>query len=237
MLSCGLTASATLSIAPGLALLFDVDGVLVDSNPVHVASWAAYLARFGIPFDEETRQRMYGQHNYSLVRSLFGSHLTHDEILAHGTAKEALYREMMAGQLERCVLPGLRDFLAALPPLPLAVASNAERANVDFVLRRAGLEPYVPIALDGSQVERPKPCPDIYLLAAARLAVAPVDCIVFEDSHSGVESARAAGMRVVGIASTHTDLPGVELMIRDFTSPALPAWLAAQRPQTVSAGR
>lgn len=80
--------------------------------------------------------------------------------------------------------------------------------------------------VDGHQVARPKPHPDIYLRAAELLDTLPQDCVVFEDSFTGIEAARAAGMAVVGIGTTHDQLPGVDLEIPDFMSPALEPWLA-----------
>jgi beta-phosphoglucomutase-like phosphatase (HAD superfamily) len=82
--------------------------------------------------------------------------------------------------------------------------------------------------VDGHQVARPKPHPDIYLRAAELLGVPPEDCVVFEDSLTGIQAARAAGMAVVGVGTTHDELPGVGLEIRDFTSPALEPWLATR---------
>jgi beta-phosphoglucomutase-like phosphatase (HAD superfamily) len=80
------------------------------------------------------------------------------------------------------------------------------------------------------QVQRPKPFPDIYLNAARQLGIAPANCVVFEDSPTGVEAARAAGMRIVGVETTPTDFQGIHLRIHDFLDPQLEPWLAAQHP-------
>jgi beta-phosphoglucomutase len=82
--------------------------------------------------------------------------------------------------------------------------------------------------VDGHQVTHPKPHPEVYLAAAERLGAAPADCIVLEDSHSGVEAGRAAGMRVIGIRTTHGNLPGTEITVDNFLSGELTEWLAAQ---------
>ena len=128
------------------------------------------------------------------------------------------------------LVPGVRAFLERVQTAPLGIASNAERANIDFVLDGADLRKYFRAIVDGSEVARAKPAPDIYLRAAAGLGVAPHDCIVFEDSPVGVAAARAAGARVVGIQTHSEDLNGVEFQARDFTDPALEAWLRVQRP-------
>jgi len=88
------------------------------------------------------------------------------------------------------------------------------------------------VVVDGHQVRQAKPHPEIYLRAAELLSAAPRNCIVFEDSFSGVEAARAAGARVVGLKTTHRELPGTELAIDDFNSPDLEAWMRAQVPDT-----
>jgi beta-phosphoglucomutase len=108
----------------------------------------------------------------------------------------------------------------------MAVGTNAEPANLEFVLREAGLSQYFRALVDGHQVRRGKPHPEVYLLAAELLRAAPEFCVVFEDSATGVEAGLAAGMRVVGIGTTCAELPGVSLLIEDFNDPALEIWLA-----------
>jgi HAD superfamily hydrolase (TIGR01509 family) len=170
---------------------------------------------------------MYGRRNDEIVRDFFGEHLSADEVAARGFQKEALYREMVADRVEAMLLPGLRDFIERHQSVPKAIASNAEPANVDFLLDRAGLRPAFQVIVDGHQVERPKPAPDIYLKAAGLLGVDPGNCVVFEDSYSGVEAGIAAGMPVVGLATTHDNLPGTWLTVDNFTSGDLEEWLAS----------
>lgn len=210
--------------APG-ALLFDMDGVLLDSNPVHAQAWVAYNRRFGVETDQTMLSRMYGRHNAELLRDFLGAHLSDAEVAAHGAAKEALYREMMAPQLELRLLPGLRQFLARHAAMPMGVATNAERPNVDLVLRQAGLQHFFPVVVDGNQVARPKPSPDIYLKAAALLGVEPARCIVFEDSHTGVAAGRAAGMPVVALRTTHREFRDAQYVMDDFLDTGLERWL------------
>lgn len=209
------------------AFLFDMDGVIVDSNHWHRESWAEYNRRHGIETTEVMQQRMYGKRNDMIVRDFFGPHLTEAEIFAHGAAKEALYREMLAPHLEATLVPGLVPFLERHPNMPMAVATNAERPNVEFVLREADLDRFFPVAVDGQQVKNPKPHPDVYLRAAELLGVAPANCIVFEDSYGGVAAGLAAGMRVIGVTTTYAELPGASLLVTDFNDPSLEAWLTA----------
>lgn len=205
-----------------------MDGVIVHSTPLHNRAWEIYLARHGrAPGDIEAR--MHGLRNDDIVRDYFGEHLTEADVHRHGADKEALYRELMRPQLERWLVPGVRSFLAAYSAVAKAVASNAERANIDFVLGEAALGSHFAHIVDGHQAERPKPFPDIYLAAAKLLGVDPANCIVFEDSLAGVQAAHEAGTRVVGLTTTLPQLPRVSLAVGDFHAPALHAWLAAQR--------
>ena len=215
-------------MARNLALILDMDGVILHSNPLHRAAWELYSRRFGIEVDEAMHQRMYGRRNDDIVRDFFGSQLTPEQVHEHGAAKERLYREMMGPVINESLVPGVREFLERHRDLPLAMATSAEPENVDFLLERARLRPYFRAVVDGHQVHHPKPHPEIYLKAAERLGIAPHDCVAFEDSFAGVQSGQAAGMAVVGVLTTHDELPGVDLVIRDFNSPELEPWLASR---------
>jgi beta-phosphoglucomutase len=213
--------------ASRLALIFDMDGVIVDSNPAHRQAWEIFNRRYGIETSEEMHQRMYGKRNDEIVRDFFGD-LPAGEAAARGAAKEVVYRGLIGERLESLLVPGVRQFLERYAALPKAVASNAEPANIQFVLDIAGLRRYFRVVVDGNQVRHPKPDPEIYLRAAELLGWAPRNCIVFEDSYAGVEAARVAGMRVVGILTTHAELPGAALSVHNFTSGDLQEWLRAQ---------
>jgi beta-phosphoglucomutase len=217
-----------LHLEPGLALLFDMDGVIIDSGPAHRQAWTIFNRRFGLETTEAMHERNFGKHNDRIVRDFFGQDLTEEEVAARGAAKERVYRETISGDVGRMLVPGLRQFLDRYRETPKAVASNAERPNIDFVLEEAGLRPYFRAVLDGDQVHKPKPDPEIYLRAAHLLGVSPQNCIVFEDSYSGIAAGRAAGARVVGIRTSHEELPGAALTIDDFRSGELDAWLCAQ---------
>jgi len=211
-----------------IALIFDMDGVIVDSNGLHRESWEVFNRRYGLETTEEMHQRMYGKRNDQIVRDFFGDGITALEVDARGRAKEHLYREMMSGRTRSFQVPGLREFLERHRDLPMGVASNAEPENVTFVLDELGLQPYFRVVVDGHQVQHPKPHPDIYLRAAELLETEPANCVVFEDSYSGAAAAVAAGMRVIGLRTTFDNLPGTLLTIDNFLSGDLESWLQAQ---------
>lgn len=217
-----------LTLNPELALIFDLDGVVIDSMPMHTLAWERYLEANSID-PSNVEARMHGKRNDELVRDLFGSDLDDAAVFEHGAAKERLFREMMGATLEAKLVPGIREFLAeASKMVPLAVGTNAEPANVDFSLDGAGVRQYFSAIVDGSQVARAKPAPDVYLRGAELLGVDPANCIVFEDSPVGIRAARAAGMRVVGLLTHAARLEDVDLAVRDFLQPELPLWLSAQ---------
>ena len=215
-------------LAEGLALVFDMDGVLVNSNPVHRQAWVRFNLRYGLETSAAMLERMYGKRNDDIIRDFFGDGLTPEEVTARGAEKEKLYRQMIDGRMEEMLVPGLRRFLDLHRRAPLAVASNAEPENVRFVIDRAKLGDYFRVVVDGHQVGRPKPDPEVYLRAAELLGVAPPNCLVFEDSHSGVAAAQAAGMRVVGLRTTYGNLPGASICVDNFRDGELDTWLAAQ---------
>ena len=212
-----------------IALIFDMDGVIIDSNPLHRQAWAAFNRRYGLETTEAMQRRMYGKRNDQIVRDYFGEGISPEEVEARGRAKERLYREMLAGRTEEMLVPGLREFLERYRDLPMGVGSNAEPENIALVLDETGLRGYFRAVVDGHQVRHPKPDPEVYLRVAELLETDPAECIVFEDSHSGAAAAVAAGMRVIGISTTDDNLSGTAITIDNFRSGDLDLWLQAQK--------
>jgi beta-phosphoglucomutase family hydrolase len=202
-----------------------MDGVIIDSNPLHRLAWEEYNRRHGVETTEAMHDHMYGKRNDAIIRDFLGHHLTDEDVHRHSDEKERLYREMMLPRVPESLVPGIREFLELHAGHPMAVASNANAVNVRFVLDEAGLASFFRVSVHGGQVKRGKPHPDIYLKAAELLGVPAEACVVFEDSVTGVAAGLAAGMPVVGLATTHDELPGVSLLVRDFRDPALSLWL------------
>jgi beta-phosphoglucomutase len=203
------------------ALIFDMDGVIIHSNPYHREAWIAYNRRHGLETTEAMEQFMYGKRNDIIVRKFYGDALTEQQVFAHGAGKEALYREMILSSVTEALVPGIREFLEAHQHLPIGLATNAEAANARFTLERSGLGHLFRAVVDGQQVQHAKPHPEIYLKVSEMLQAPPPDCLVFEDSYSGVEAARAAGMAVIGLRTTHPDLPGTLFTVDNFLDPRL----------------
>ena len=200
-------------------VIFDMDGVIIDSNPFHKISLRQFCEKYGYHLsDQELISKIYGRTNKEWIANLFGA-LTKEELAHYGEEKEALFREIYKNDIH--ALKGLPEFLRSLEVknIPIAIGTSAPRSNVDFVLSHTQLEKYFTVILDESDVAHGKPNPEIYLKVAARLGVEPSRCIVFEDSLSGVESARRAGAKVVGVATTHSfeELSHTDFVIQDFT--------------------
>ena len=203
------------------AVIFDMDGVIVDTNPHHRTAWRDYYQRHGKTLsDKDFLQHVAGKHNSDIVAHLFaGQTLTPDEVLRIGNEKETLFRELYRPDITP--VAGLVDFLRALKAADVrtAVATSAPIENLDFVLDTLDIRPYFDALLSENMVSHPKPDPEIYEKAAEMLGVEPVECVIFEDSMTGIQAAKASGAFVVGVATTQSpDELGafVDDTIRDF---------------------
>lgn len=201
------------------AFIFDMDGVIIHSNPYHKIALHQFCEKYGYHLKEdELRNRIYGRTNKQWITNLFGRTLSPEELHFYAEEKEALFRELMKDDMKP--LPGLPTFLDKLNEYKFAraIGTSAPKSNVDFVMSKTNLGDYFSTILDDSFVENGKPHPEIYLKCAAALNLAPENCIVFEDSLSGVASGKAAGAKVVGVATTHThqELAGTNFVIDDF---------------------
>ena len=180
-----------------------MDGVLVDSNPFHLAKWIAFLGERGIAFDrDELPGQIFGERNDTVLRRFLGQDLTRVESRRLSEELEARFREAFRPHARP--LPGLVPLIDECRDagIPMAVASSAMRKNVDFVVEALGLAPRLQAVISGDEVSRAKPDPEIYLLAAQRLGVDPAGAVAFEDSFVGIEAVLRAGMKCVAIAST-----------------------------------
>ena len=210
------------------AFLFDMDGVIVDSNPYHKIALQQFCAQHGHQLTEDQlRDKIYGRTNKDWIPNLFGE-VAPEQVSRYADEKEALFRDLYKQDVRP--LKGLVNFLEQADQLnvPRAIATSAPRANVDFTLAGTGIAKYFDTILDDSFVTKGKPDPEIYLKTAAALGFDPGRCIVFEDSLSGVQAGKRAGCKVVGLATTHTaeELAATDLVINDFDEITVAALLA-----------
>ena len=201
------------------AVLFDMDGVIVDSNPHHKLAFQAFLKKYNRSLtDDELKTHVYGRTNQEGMPYIFGRTLAAAELAALADEKEALFRKLYRADIRP--VAGLVPFLQALKGrrVPMAVGTSAPSANLDFVLDSLDIRSYFDALLDSTFVSRGKPDPEIYLKAAAELGMPPSQCIVIEDSLAGVQAGLDAGAKVVGITTTHTaeELANTHLVIQNF---------------------
>ena len=186
------------------AAIFDWDGVILDSSKHHEESWERLAKEERKILPEGHFLRGFGRRNVEIMRDLLQWSDDLEEIQRLSLRKEELYREVVEDWGIQS-LPGVRTWLERLDQagIPCAIGSSTEQKNVRLGLRLLGLESFFRNAVTAEHVQRGKPAPDVFLEAARRLEFAPQRCVVFEDAPSGVAAARAAGMRVVGVTTTH----------------------------------
>ena len=185
------------------AVIFDIDGTIVDNMHLHAEAFAVFAERHGLPaLTTEDRARLDGRRNSEIFPILFKRDVPRDEWLAYEREKEGLYRELSRGRL--APMNGLHRLIRQLEHerIPTALATSAPQLNVAHTLAELGLAGAFPIIVRGDEVPRGKPAPDVFLEAARRLGVEPADCLVFEDAPMGIEAAQAAGMRVVALTTS-----------------------------------
>lgn len=186
------------------ALIFDMDGTLVDSMPWHAKSWVEFTRRHGIAIDvAELMRRTTGRTGAECMAELFQREIEPAQARALVAEKEGIYRALFAPVFAE--VPGLRAFWgeAARGGLKLALGTAGDRHNIDFTLTRLALPSAPAVVVGGDEGLAGKPEAAIFLEAARRMGVAPADCIVFEDAPFGIEAARRAGMRAVAVCTSH----------------------------------
>ncbi|NIN00056.1 MAG: beta-phosphoglucomutase family hydrolase [candidate division Zixibacteria bacterium] len=202
-----------------LAVIFDMDGVIVDNMKYHKKAWELFLMKYAPDMDGEEFSENFGKVNKDLLKIVFQREVTDEEESRFGDEKEALYRELYAEDI--APTDGLVEFLHELKEnsVKTAVASAAPKVNVDFVFEKTGLRQYFDVSIDANDVTRGKPDPEIYLKTAEKLNCPPEACLVFEDSMPGIQAGRNAGMKVIGVATSHPadKLKDTEFVIKDFT--------------------
>jgi beta-phosphoglucomutase family hydrolase len=190
------------------AVLWDMDGTLIDSEEFHWISWRDTMAREGIAITHEQFLSSFGQRNDSIVPRWLGTGATPERIERVADAKEELYR-LMVRRDGISPLPGVEDWLRRLHDQGWlqAIASAAPRANVDAVLEALSATHVFQAIVSAEDVRRGKPDPEVYLTAASRVGAPPDKCIVLEDAVAGVQGARSAGMKSIGVSRNGTHLP------------------------------
>ena len=182
------------------AVLWDLDGTLVDSEEYHWLSWRDAMRAEGVELSYDAFLASFGQRNDRILSGWFGAHADPARLVRIGEDKEAEYRRL-AETRGLTPLPGAREWLVALRRAgwKQAIASSAPRENVETMLRVLDLTQQVDAIVAAQDVTRGKPDPQVFLTAATRLGVDPSRSVVVEDAAAGIEGARRAGMRSIGV--------------------------------------
>lgn len=182
------------------AVLWDLDGTLADSREFHWRAWRDTMARHGVEISEAQFAASFGQRNDAILTTWMGDAATPEVIVEIGDDKEALYRSFVEAS-GITPLPGAAAWARRLHHAGWlqAIASSAPRANIEVMAKVLGFTGFMRALVGAEDVRRGKPEPDVFLAAAARLAVPPDRCVVVEDAAAGIEAGRRAGMRTIGV--------------------------------------
>lgn len=200
-------------------VIFDLDGVIVDTAKFHYLAWKKLANDLGFDITETQNEQLKG---VSRVRSLekileWGNvSLTEDEFMEQMALKNDNYLNYISSMTARDILPGVKKIIDFLKDKDIPVALGSASKNARHILEKTGLYESFDVVVDGNDVSKAKPDPEVFLIAASQLGVTPTNCIVFEDSQAGIEAANVAGMRSIGIGDKEVLKEG-DHIFEDFT--------------------
>src|SRR5690606_14712737 len=185
----------------------------------HLESWIKYLESTGRQMsEEEYNKKINGRTNRDVIKYIYNRPMEDEEIEKFTQEKEAVYRETYKNHIQP--VAGLLPFLQALHELniPMAIATSGIEPNIDFMFENIPIKKYFQVVVNSAHISRGKPDPEIYIKTASLLNIPPNECLVFEDAVVGINAAKAAGMKVVAIATTHVkeELTGADMIIDDY---------------------
>ncbi len=208
--------------------IFDMDGVVIDSNPYHKIAWGNFLKGQGIPCDDQFFDNVLsGRTGPTSLKLIFGEDLSESLLEEYLQEVDEYYQNILRQSEEVQAIAGLYDFLESVRGngFSLGLATSAPPLNIELGLEKLKLEGCFEVVVGKVDVVHGKPHPEVYLTTAERLGLPADRCVVFEDSKAGIQSALSAGMPVVGIASGHSKdellTEGVSLAVDDFTNLSL----------------
>ncbi len=201
------------------AVLWDLDGTLADSREFHWRSWRDTMEAAGFSVTEAQFTASFGQRNDAIIPAWIGDRATPELVRELGDAKEALYRTLITAE-GIVPLPGAADWVRRLHDdgWRQAIASSAPKLNVELMARVLGLCELMDALIGAEDVRNGKPDPEVFLTAAAALGVPPERCVVVEDAAAGIEGARRAGMRSIGVGGDATSAATVSVQVLDRLS-------------------
>ena len=187
-----------------LGVIFDLDGVIVSTDNCHYLAWKRMADEEGIPFDRRINERLRGvsrMESLAIILEKASKVYSEAEKQAMAARKNGYYVELIGSLTKNDILPGAMDALNGLKEKGIKVAVGSSSRNTPIILKQIGLSDFFDAVADGNAIKNSKPDPEVFLLAAKLLNLAPANCLVVEDADAGVQAALAGGMRVLGVGS------------------------------------
>jgi beta-phosphoglucomutase len=198
-----------------LGVIFDLDGVLVDTAKYHFLAWKKLADQLDIPFTEEDNERLKGVSrikSLDILLSLGNKSYSEDERNKFMEQKNKEYVRYISQMDEREILPGVIELLNQLKDRKLKIALGSASKNSGLILKNTKLQDYFDVIVDGNDVSKAKPDPEVFLLGAKRIGIPASQCIVFEDAYAGIEAAKKAGMLAIGVGNRKS-LPHADVLV------------------------
>ncbi|GEN56087.1 beta-phosphoglucomutase [Halolactibacillus alkaliphilus] len=205
------------------AVLFDLDGVIVDTAKHHYIAWRALANELGFEFTEHDNERLKGvsrMDSLNILLEVVGIELPDDKKALLAEQKNEQYVRAIKQMDTSDILPGVTDFLHALKEANIAFALGSASKNAPIILKNIGLLDAFDAIVDGNVISQAKPDPEVFLKGAKLLGVAPKDCVVFEDAQAGIDAGKNAGMYVVAVGDPEV-LTGADDYIKDLSAMTL----------------
>jgi len=199
-------------------VIFDMDGVLADTGPIHYESWVKLAKQIRVKFSKKIFNLTFGQQSVSITRELVGPKIKQEVVEKWANLKERYYREMVKDKLNP--LPGALVLIKELHArnFKLAIGSSGPPENVDLLLSTLKIKNYFDVIITAAEVKNGKPAPDVFLIAAEKLNIKADNCLVIEDAPVGITAARKAGMKVIALRTTHcnVELLDADMVVQDL---------------------
>jgi beta-phosphoglucomutase len=202
------------------AVIFDLDGVIVSTDEYHYQAWKQISDQENIYFDREINETLRGvsrMESLDIILSRSDRRYNDNEKQLLALRKNEIYCKLLNNLSPNNILPGVINLLLSLKARDIKVAIGSSSKNTPFILQQIGLTSNFDAIADGNSIKKSKPDPEVFLLAADMMGVTPIVCAVIEDAQAGIDAAKAAGMKAVGIGSASTCL-NADLKLKDLTN-------------------
>ena len=190
------------------ALIFDLDGVIVDTAKYHYLAWKKVADELGLRFNSRDNELLKGvsrQRSFEIILELNGRKESPEYIEKYCELKNEYYLEYINGLVPDEIFPGVREFMEEAKSSGLKTALGSASKNSRFILDKLGITDLFDVIIDGTKVSRAKPDPEVFLRGAQELHIPPYECVVFEDSAAGITAAHAGGMKAVGVSNSEVE--------------------------------